>query len=154
MKPKVTGALNLHTLTAGLPLDFFVMFSSAVSVLGSPGQANHAAACAFEDGLAVLRGRLGLPGVSIAWGPWATVGAAAAPEILSRWEGQGIFSISPGSGVQALEEVLSRPRAGTMVLNAVWHEFKRSRRGGARTRLFLGARRRRGKRRGRSRSTG
>jgi acyl carrier protein len=128
MKAKVTGAWNLHLLSAGLPLDLFVLFSSAVSVIGSPGQTNHAAACAFEDGLARFRTRRGLPGASIAWGPWTSVGAAAGREILSRWEGQGIFPISPEKGLQALEKILSGTGSGVTVLNAAWPEFKRFRR--------------------------
>ena len=51
MAPKVAGAWILHELTAQMPLDFFILFSSIASVFGAPGQANHAAANAFEDGL-------------------------------------------------------------------------------------------------------
>ncbi|NUM76474.1 SDR family NAD(P)-dependent oxidoreductase, partial [candidate division KSB1 bacterium] len=47
MAPKISGAWNLHVLTQDLPLDFFVMFSSTVAVLGAPGQSNYAAANAF-----------------------------------------------------------------------------------------------------------
>jgi len=44
MPPKIDGAWNLHCLTLDDPLDYFVLFSSAASLIGSPGQGNHAAA--------------------------------------------------------------------------------------------------------------
>ena len=36
--PKVYGAWNLHLATTGQPLDWFCLFSSAVALVGSPGQ--------------------------------------------------------------------------------------------------------------------
>ncbi|PYS24487.1 MAG: hypothetical protein DMF72_05330, partial [Acidobacteria bacterium] len=72
MRPKVDGAWNLHVLTLDRPLDFFVFFSSAASVLGSPAQGNYAAANAFMDALAHRRRSQGRPALSINWGSWST----------------------------------------------------------------------------------
>src|SRR4029079_10519927 len=68
---KVLGALRLHEHTRALPLDFFVLFSSAVVAFGSGGQAAYAMANAMLDALAAARVILGLPAQSIGWGTFA-----------------------------------------------------------------------------------
>src|SRR5258705_4258979 len=71
---KVRGAWHLDRLTAGMPLDFFVLYSSLASLLGSAGQAAYAAANACLDALAQHRLHRGLPATSIHCGPVSEVG--------------------------------------------------------------------------------
>ncbi len=75
--PKVHGAWNLHQATASLPLDWFCLFSSAVSLVGSPGQGAYAAANSWLDAFARWRRTQGLPATGIGWALWAEVGRAA-----------------------------------------------------------------------------
>ncbi len=106
--PKVAGAWNLHRATMTDRLDYFVCFSSAASVFGSPGQANHAAANAFLDMLAHYRRRQGLPGLSINWGPWAHVGAAAKRGVEKRGDLGGVGVLTPEEGLEVLRRQLRR----------------------------------------------
>jgi acyl transferase domain-containing protein/acyl carrier protein len=75
--PKVHGAWNLHQATATLPLDWFCLFSSAVGLVGSPGQGAYAAANSWLDALAQWRRTQGLPATGIGWALWSEVGRAA-----------------------------------------------------------------------------
>lgn len=123
--PKVWGAWHLHTLTQSLTLDFFVLFSSAAALLGSPGQGNYAAANAFLDGLAHLRRGQELPATSINWGPWSETGMATRVDAQHerRWQAQGITGIQSVQGVQALAQVLAQGEEQTAVLPVDWSKF-------------------------------
>jgi acyl transferase domain-containing protein/D-arabinose 1-dehydrogenase-like Zn-dependent alcohol dehydrogenase/acyl carrier protein len=127
MRPKMAGAWHLHTLTQNRQLDFFVLFSSLASLLGSPGQGSYAAANAFLDGLAQYRRARGLPGLSINWGPWAEVGQAAGDTRRGqRLDTRGVASLSPALGLKVLGLLLSSEHAqmGVMRFNLrQWREF-------------------------------
>jgi acyl transferase domain-containing protein/protein-L-isoaspartate O-methyltransferase len=123
LAPKVAGAWHLHRLTQPLPLDFFVLFSSGTSLLGTGGQANHAAANAFLDALAHHRRALGLPALSIDWGAWSEIGAAANPDLLDRMEQQGLGAIAPDQGLAALSALLGTDAAQLGVMPMRWRRF-------------------------------
>ena len=75
--PKVHGAWNLHQATSTIPLDWFCLFSSAVGLVGSPGQGAYAAANGWLDAFARWRRAQQLPVTGIGWALWAEVGRAA-----------------------------------------------------------------------------
>jgi acyl transferase domain-containing protein/acyl carrier protein len=125
LAPKAGGAWNLHLLTRDMPLDFFVLYSSISSLFGSASQGGYASANAFLDGLAHQRRALGLPGLSINWGPWSEAGMAArlADRDLTRLAGQGIGAISPDQGTQILELLLGQESAQVGVVPIDWKTF-------------------------------
>jgi polyketide synthase 5 len=103
--PKVYGAWNLHSATAGQPLDWFCSFSSAAALVGSPGQGAYAAANSWLDGFTHWRRAQGLPATAIAWGAWAEIGRATAMA-----ESSGA-AIAPDEGAYAFHALLSHDRA-------------------------------------------
>ncbi len=123
MAAKVAGTRHLADATAGSPLDFFVLFSSIAAVLGSPGQANHAAANAFLDAFAHHRRARGLPALSIDWGAWAEVGAVVEHDAGRRLAGQGIGRMRPEDGLAALEAVMAAGAVQVMVAPIDWPVF-------------------------------
>lgn len=77
IRPKVIGAEHLDAVTRGRQLDYFVLFSSATTFIGNPGQGAYVAANGYMEGLARQRRRLGLPALAVAWGAIGDVGVLA-----------------------------------------------------------------------------
>ncbi|KAK2003339.1 beta-ketoacyl synthase domain-containing protein [Colletotrichum falcatum] len=90
VRPKVDGTRNLHEHFGPThPLDFFIMCSSISGVIGNRGQANYAAANAFQDALAYRRRSMGLRGCAVDLGIMRDVGVLAekgAAGDLVKWE--------------------------------------------------------------------
>jgi len=107
--PKAVGSVRLHQASLTRGLDWWVVFSSVASLLGSPGQAAYACASAWLDAFVAWRSASGLPGLAINWGQWSEVGVARslASSILDP--------ISPAEGLEALESLLARERTITGV---------------------------------------
>ncbi|HEV7501754.1 MAG TPA: beta-ketoacyl synthase N-terminal-like domain-containing protein, partial [Vicinamibacteria bacterium] len=100
--------------------DFFVLHSSLAAVLGSPGQASHAAANAFLDALAHdLRAR-GVRAIAIGWGAWGEVGSAARPHIAARLQREGLGTLTTARGLAALERLLAGSAAQAAVAPVDW----------------------------------
>lgn len=127
LAPKVRGGFNLHEATRHLNLDFFVMYSSAAGLLGSPGQANYAAGNTFLDALCHARVREGLPATSIQWGAFANVGLAAAEDVRGkRLAARGSASFQPDDETPLFLRVISSPRTNVSLMHfdvRQWVEF-------------------------------
>ncbi|MET8778478.1 SDR family NAD(P)-dependent oxidoreductase [Nocardia sp. NPDC004654] len=106
--PKYLAARHLDELTRGMELDLFITYSSVAGWLGTPGQANYAAANAALDALAWRRRADGLPALSIAWGPFADVGMAAGrPELTRRLDRRGLPPLRATDATAALDRLLT-----------------------------------------------
>jgi len=116
--PKVLGALNLHRLTLGLPLDFFVLYSSATTTFGNAGQANYIAANSFLEALTDARRAQRLPALCVGWGPIADSGylarnTAIREQVAAR---MGDSALSSAQALDALEQLLVDDLSGAAVL--------------------------------------
>jgi acyl carrier protein len=121
LRAKVDAALHLHELTRRQGLSAFVLFSSLSGILGTPGQANYAAANAFLDALAHHRKAEGLPAIALDWGYWAE--ASGLTSHLSdadrrRLARDGLRPLSSDEGLLLFDDAILRPDA-SLVLAAL-----------------------------------
>ncbi|MET7572871.1 type I polyketide synthase [Streptomyces sp. NPDC005492] len=114
LAPKVDAAWHLHELTQDQDLSAFVVFSSLAGVLGSPGQGNYAAGNVFLDTLMQHRRHAGLPGLSMAWGPWSQ-GAGLTGELsdtdMRRITASGTPPFTVDQGLAMFDAALAGPQA-------------------------------------------
>jgi acyl transferase domain-containing protein len=124
LRSKVDGSWLMHRLTEGMPLDFFVLFSSFSSLLSSPRLGHYAAANAFMDALAHYRQSQGLPALSINWGAWGEIGMAMRFIDSGRLPLEGLRSFSPGQALEMLERLMGQDRAQVGVMRVDWARWR------------------------------
>ena len=127
MQPKITGAWNLHEVTSELHLDFFVMYSSATTFVGNPGQANYVAANSYMESLVNYRRSKSLPACFAAWGAISDVGYLARNEetkdaLQSRLGGE---ALSSDKALKVLEKIILNNKAGMAVIDLDWSVIQR-----------------------------
>jgi amino acid adenylation domain-containing protein len=125
--PKVQGAYHLHELSLEeRGLRYFVLFSSLVSLIGSPGQLNYAAANGYLDWLSDYRSQQGLPSQRINYGAWSDVGMAAQLSEGQRRLGMG--QISSEEGLAVLEKSMQQTQCAVALARVDWASIWRGRR--------------------------
>jgi NADPH:quinone reductase-like Zn-dependent oxidoreductase/acyl carrier protein len=125
--PKVLGAHYLHQLTLGKELDFFILYSSATTLFGNPGQGNYVAANACLEALAASRRAAGLPALCVRWGAIDDAGYLARnTQIKEALTGRmGGSALASSVALDALEELLMADRSGAAVLELDWKALSR-----------------------------
>jgi malonyl CoA-acyl carrier protein transacylase len=124
LAPKIMGSWYLSELTKDLELDFFIMFSSIASVLGSAGQSNHSAANSFLDSFAHYRRSRGLPAMTINWGVWTDIGSAANIGADKQEKIAGLKVIAPELGIRLFDKIFSKDYVRVGAFNVDWKRFE------------------------------
>ena len=111
LAPKVDGVQHLDNITRGMKLDYFVLFSSATTLMGNPGQANYVAANAYMEGVARRRRQERRPALAIGWGPITDVGVLARSEMLrSRFQRlTGVRGMRAAEALDLMAQALELP---------------------------------------------
>ena len=127
LAPKLGGAEHLDQLTRRDPIELFVLFSSATTLLGAPGQASYVAANAGLEALARRRHAEGLPGCAIAWGPIADAGYLARKQSVGDALARrlGAVPLSAASALDALPALLASGQPMIALAEVNWSAARR-----------------------------
>jgi acyl transferase domain-containing protein/acyl carrier protein len=132
-RPKVDGALALHTALRGQPLDFLALYSSSVVAFGGLGESDYCAANGFLGAFAHRLRAQGVPATAIDWGPWqrdAWTPATGDPAWARLRALRDRYGITDAEGVDLLTRVLAADAPEVLVvpqdpdlLAARWREL-------------------------------
>ena len=106
LQAKIHGTRNLYVAFENLPLDFFIILSSAIGVIGTSGQANYAAGNTFQDAFASSRPTGRFPCVSLDIGSIedARINNSKRDQNLAR---HGLIPLKPDELLSLLEYAMS-----------------------------------------------
>jgi acyl transferase domain-containing protein/NADP-dependent 3-hydroxy acid dehydrogenase YdfG/acyl carrier protein len=135
LSPKVTGTRVLHDCLRDHELEFFVMFGSAGSTIAAPGQGNYAAANAYLDAFAHYRRALGLPALTIGWGPWS-VGMVEELKLEKLYAQRGIELITPAVGIRILDRLINQQTSNVVAISVDWARARGAGLGGSLPPMF------------------
>ncbi len=127
LSPKIDGAKHLEALTANQPLDFFVLYSSATTLFGNPGQANYVAANHWLEAFAARRRAEGLPATCVRWGAIDDVGFLARNTRTrdALQERLGGSALRSDDALKVLEQMLLTSGPSLGVLELEWGALAR-----------------------------
>jgi len=127
LRSKAESARLLHEYSRSMPLDYFVLYSSVASEVGSSYQSSYVSANSFLDGLAWHRRALGLPATSINWGAIEDVGVITLDDKLGQFmRYTGLRGMHSAEALDWLERALARglTQLGIMLIST-WAEWGR-----------------------------
>jgi acyl transferase domain-containing protein/acyl carrier protein len=133
--PKVLGTWVLEQLTRDMQLDFFVCFSSMVSVWGAKRQAHYVAGNHFLDLFAHYRRAMGLPALTVNWGP-LTGGGMLPPESVADLGRIGVSTSKMDQAIETFGYLLRTDTVQTTAVKIDWRPFKEIYAARGRHRLF------------------
>ncbi|WP_244179764.1 type I polyketide synthase [Salinicola salarius] len=127
MAPKLEGARHLDSLTVDDALEFFVVYSSATTLFGNPGQASYVAANHWLEAFTAHRRANGRPATVVRWGAIEDVGFLARntqtrDSLQERLGGQALTS---ADALAVLERMLVADVASLGVLELDWRALAR-----------------------------
>ena len=127
LAPKIDGARHLDALTRETELDFFVLYSSATTLFGNPGQANYVAANHWLEAFAANRRAAGLPATCVRWGAIEDVGFLARNTRTrdALQERLGGSALRSDDALKVLEQMLLAPGPSLGVLELEWGALAR-----------------------------
>jgi phthiocerol/phenolphthiocerol synthesis type-I polyketide synthase C len=127
LRPKLGGAIALDQLTRDDPIELFLLFSSATTILGAPGQGVYVAANLALEAMARHRRAQGKPALAIAWGPIEDTGyLAERPETrdaLARRLGTNPMPSTPA--LAALPPIIESGMPAVAFAETSWNEARR-----------------------------